>query len=69
MRSPRSCSAPEHKLIVQRMPYETGGARYRETARGQILGQHYFLRTVFDYLTLPELYKVAALDASNELRF
>lgn len=29
---------PEHALTAQRIPYETGVARYREIARGQILG-------------------------------
>lgn len=29
---------PEHELTEQRVPYETGVARYREIARGQILG-------------------------------
>jgi NAD(P) transhydrogenase len=104
--------APEHELTQQKVPYETGVARYREIARGQILGDHdgmlkmlfhredhrllgvhcigtgatelvhigqavlglgggldYFLRTVFNYPTLAECYKVAALDASNKLRF
>jgi NAD(P) transhydrogenase len=102
---------PEHALTAQKIPYETGVARYREIARGQILGDHsgmfkmlfhredrrllgihcigtgatelihvgqavlglgggldYFLRTVFNYPTLAECYKVAALDASNKLR-
>ena len=92
------------------MPYETGVARYREIARGQILGDDsgffkmlfhresrqllgvhtigsgatelihigqavlglgggldYFLQTVFNYPTLAECYKVAALDAANKL--
>jgi len=31
-------------------------------------GLEYFLRTVFNYPTLAECYKVAALDASNKLR-
>jgi NAD(P) transhydrogenase len=104
--------APEHELTAQKVPYETGVARYREIARGQILGDHsgmfkmlfhredrrllgihcigtgatelvhvgqavlglgggldYFLRTIFNYPTLAECYKVAALDASNKLRF
>jgi NAD(P) transhydrogenase len=104
--------APEHELTAGRVPYETGVARYREIARGQILGDHggmfkmlfhrddrrllgihcigtgatelvhvgqavlglgggldYFLSTVFNYPTLAECYKVAALDASNKLRF
>jgi NAD(P) transhydrogenase len=30
--------APEHELTAGRVPYETGVARYREIARGQILG-------------------------------
>ena len=92
------------------MPYEIGIARYREIARGQILGDDsglfkmlfhredrrllgahaigtqatelihigqavlglgggldYFMRTVFNYPTLAECYKVAALDAANKL--
>ena len=103
--------APEHELTGRKVPYETGVARYREIARGQILGDHsglfkmlfhrddrrllgvhaigtgatelvhigqavlglgggidYFLGTVFNYPTLAECYKVAALDAHNKLR-
>ncbi|MGH7353404.1 MAG: Si-specific NAD(P)(+) transhydrogenase [Candidatus Rokuibacteriota bacterium] len=30
--------APEHELTEKRVPYETGIARYREIARGQIVG-------------------------------
>lgn len=102
--------APEHELTEKKIPYETGIARYREIARGQILrddsgllkmlfhrqdrrllgahvigtgatelihigqavmglegGLQYFLDTVFNYPTLAECYKVAALDASNKL--
>ena len=29
---------PEHELTERKVPYETGVARYREIARGQILG-------------------------------
>ena len=104
--------APEHELTAHKVPYETGVARYREIARGQILGDDsgmfkmlfhredrrllgvhcigtgatelvhvgqavlglgggldYFLQTVFNYPTLAECYKVAALDASNKVRF
>ncbi len=100
----------EEQLTEERVPYETGVARYKEIARGQILGDEsgflkllfhrqtrevlgvhiigtgatellhigqavlrlgggldYFLRTVFNYPTLAECYKVAALDASNKL--
>ena len=100
----------EHELTAAKVPYETGIARYREIARGQILGDDsgllkllfhrethellgvhaigtgatelihigqavlrlsggldYFLQTVFNYPTLAECYKVAALDASNKL--
>lgn len=103
--------APEHELTEKKVPYETGTARYREIARGQILGDDsgflkmlfhredrrllgvhalgtgatelihigqavlalgggldYFMDTVFNYPTLAECYKVAALDASNKLR-
>lgn len=102
--------APEHELTEKRVPYESGLARYREIARGQILGDDtgllkmlfhredrrllgvhaigtgatelihigqavlglgggldYFLKTVFNYPTLAECYKVAALDAANKL--
>jgi len=102
--------APEHELTEKKVPYETGVARYREIARGQILGDDsgllkilihredrrllgvhaigtgvtelihigqavlglgggldYFLETVFNYPTLAECYKVAALDVSNKL--
>jgi NAD(P) transhydrogenase len=101
----------ERTLTAERVPYETGVARYREIARGQILGDEsgflkllfhredrrllaahclgsgatelvhigqavlslgggldYFLESVFNYPTLAECYKVAALDAGNKLR-
>ena len=101
---------PEHELTDEKIPYETGIARYREIARGQILGDDtgmlklivhrdtrqllgvhaigtgatelihigqavlrlgggldYLLNTVFNYPTLAECYKVAALDAHNKL--
>ena len=101
---------PGKQLTEDRIPYESGIARYREIARGQILGDDsglfkmlfhredrrllgvhiigtgatellhigqtvmglgggldYFLRTVFNYPTLAECYKVAALNASNKL--
>jgi methylene-fatty-acyl-phospholipid synthase len=32
--------APEHELTGRRVPYESGVARYREIARGQIPGDH-----------------------------
>lgn len=100
----------EQDLTRENVPYETGIARYRETARGGIMGDHsglfkmlfhrekhrllgvhgigtgatelihvgqavmgmgggldYFLKTVFNYPTLAECYKVAALDAYNKL--
>jgi NAD(P) transhydrogenase len=102
--------ATEHELTNDRVPYEVGVARYREIARGQILGDEsgffkmlfhredrrllgvhiigtgatellhigqtvfglgagldYFLETVFNYPTLAECYKVAALNAANRL--
>ncbi len=102
--------ATEKDLTEKKIPYEIGIARYREIARGQILGDDsglfkmlfhredrrllgvhiigtgatellhigqavmrlgggldYFLETVFNYPTLAECYKVAALDASNKL--
>jgi len=101
--------SPEHALTEHRIAYETGVARYREIARGQILGDDsglfkmlflrdtgqllgvhaigtgatelihigqavlglgggldYFLQTVFNYPTLAECYKVAALNAANK---
>ncbi len=103
--------ATEKELTDSKIPYETGVARYREIARGQILGDSsgffkmlfhretrrllgvhvlgtsatelihigqavlalgagldYFVETVFNYPTLAECYKVAALDAANKLR-
>lgn len=102
--------SPEHALTKAKVPYEVGIARYREIARGQILGDDsgflkllfhrqdrrllgvhiigtgatellhigqavlglgggldYFLSTVFNYPTLAECYKVAALNAANKL--
>jgi NAD(P) transhydrogenase len=103
--------ANEEELTARRVPFETGVARYREIARGQILGDldcmlklivhletrhilgvwclgtqatelvhigqavmalggtlDYFLDNVFNYPTLAECYKVAALDGYNKLR-
>jgi len=100
----------EESLTKDHIPYEVGMARYREIARGvilgdesgllkmlfhrdshQLLGVHaigtgatelihigqvvlsmgggldYFLKTVFNYPTLAECYKVAAFDAYNKL--
>ncbi|MFQ5469829.1 MAG: Si-specific NAD(P)(+) transhydrogenase [Gammaproteobacteria bacterium] len=100
----------EQELTERKIPYETGVARLRETARGQImgldsgllkmifsledhrlLGVHilgegatelihigqavfvmggkldYFIENVFNYPTLAEAYKVAALDAWNRI--
>jgi NAD(P) transhydrogenase len=102
--------ATEQELTKARVPYEIGVARYREIARGSIVGDEsgffkmlfhrdsrrllgvhiigtgatellhigqavlklgggldYFLQTVFNYPTLAECYKVAALDAYNKL--
>jgi len=101
----------EESLTADSIPYEVGISRYRELARGQILGDShgmlkllvspddrrllgvhvlgtsatelvhigqavmgsggtvdYLVNTVFNYPTLAESYKVAALDASNKLR-
>ena len=101
----------ELELTEQAIPYEVGLSRYRELARGQIVGDSYgmlkllvhtetrallgvhifgtgatdlvhigqavmgcrgtvdyLLDTVFNYPTLSEAYKVAALDASNKMR-
>ena len=62
--------ANEAELTAQGVPYETGVARYREIARGHILGGtlEYFVRNVFKYPTLAECYKVAALDGMNKMR-
>ncbi len=100
----------EQELTEQKVPYEVGIARLRETARGQIMGLNdgllkilfgledrrvlgvhilgegstelihigqaalalggtltFFLENVFNYPTLAEAYKVAALDAWNRL--
>src|SRR5262249_44480686 len=102
----------EEALTARKVPYETGIARFREIARGQILGDDsgmfkmifhrdagrllgahcigttatelihigqavlglgggldYFLRTVFNYPTLAECYKVAAYNAANKLQY
>jgi NAD(P) transhydrogenase len=100
----------EEKLTAEAVPYEVGVSRYRELARGQILGDtygmlkllvsptdhtilgvhvlgtnatevvhigqtvmglggtvDYLVDAVFNYPTLAESYKVAALDARNRL--
>ncbi|MBA2559453.1 MAG: Si-specific NAD(P)(+) transhydrogenase [Propionibacteriales bacterium] len=101
----------EAELTAEAIPYEIGLSRYRELARGQIVGDSYgmlklivhaedrsilgvhifgtdatdlvhigqavmgcggtvdyLVNTVFNYPTLSEAYKVAALDATNKLR-
>ena len=101
----------EESLTADNIPYEIGISRYRELARGQILGDQvgvlkllvspddrkllgvhafgtsatelvhigqtlmglggtvdYLIDLVFNYPTLAESYKVAALDATNKLR-
>ncbi len=101
----------EDELTENRTPFEVGIARYRELARGQIIGDSYgmlkllvspedrrllgvhvfgtgateivhigqtvmgcggtvdyLVDTVFNYPTLAESYKVAALDAMNKMR-
>ena len=101
----------EAELTAESVPYEVGLSRYRELARGQIVGDSYgmlkllvhakdrsllgvhvfgtgatdlvhigqavmgcggtvdyLVDTVFNYPTLSESYKVAALDATNKLR-
>ena len=103
--------ATESELTAESVPYEVGLSRYRELARGQIVGDSYgmlklivhaversilgvhifgtgatdlvhtgqavmgcggtvdyLVNTVFNYPTLSEAYKVAALDATNKLR-
>ncbi len=100
----------EEQLTAEAVPYEVGISRYRELARGQILGDshgllklivsledhsilgvhvlgtgatelvhigqavmaaggtvHQLVESVFNYPTLAESYKVAALDAANKL--
>jgi NAD(P) transhydrogenase len=101
----------EEELTTESIPYEVGVSRYRELARGQIVGDpygmlkllvhsedrsllgvhvfgtaatdlvhigqavmgcggtvDYLVDTVFNYPTLSEAYKVAALDVANKLR-
>ena len=101
----------EEELTKGAIPYEAGIARYKEIARGQLLGDDtgmmkiliqpenrlilgvhiigagatelihigqavmafdgridYFINNVFNYPTLAECYKVAALDGVNKLR-
>ncbi|GGT16862.1 Si-specific NAD(P)(+) transhydrogenase [Streptomyces chromofuscus] len=101
----------EDQLTEDRVPFEVGVSRYRELARGQIIGDShgvlkllvspedrtllgvhcfgtgatelihigqsvmgcggtvdYLVDAVFNYPTLAESYKVAALDATNKLR-
>ncbi len=100
----------EEKLTAEAIPYEAGIAYYKETARGQLLGDdigmlkllihqeskavlgvhiigtnatelvhigqcaiafkataEYFVNTVFNYPTLAECYKIAALNGLNKL--
>jgi NAD(P) transhydrogenase len=102
----------EDELTESRTPFEVGVSRYRELARGQIVGDSYgmlkllvspddhtilgvhvfgtgatelvhigqtvmgcggtvdyLVDTVFNYPTLAESYKVAALDAMNKMRY
>ncbi|HEY9350897.1 MAG TPA: Si-specific NAD(P)(+) transhydrogenase [Acidothermales bacterium] len=105
------CGKTEDQLTQSSVPYEVGISRYRELARGQIVGDSYgmlkllvstdtrhllgvhvfgtnaselvhtgqaimtcggridhLVDTVFNYPTLSEAYKVAALDAFNKMR-
>lgn len=105
------CGQTEDELTSSSVPYEVGISRYRELARGQIVGDSYgmlkllvstetrrllgvhifgsqatelvhlgqaimtcngtvdqLVDTVFNYPTLSEAYKVAALDAVNKMR-
>jgi NAD(P) transhydrogenase len=105
------CGQTEDQLTESSVPYEVGISRYRELARGQIIGDSYgmlkllvstqnrhllgvhvfgssatelvhlgqaimtcggtvdqLVDTVFNYPTLSEAYKVAALDAVNKMR-
>jgi NAD(P) transhydrogenase len=105
------CGQTEDALTTSSVPYEVGISRYRELARGQIIGDSYgmlkllvstetkhllgvhvfgshatelvhlgqaimtcggtvdqLVDTVFNYPTLSEAYKVAALDAVNKMR-
>jgi NAD(P) transhydrogenase len=105
------CGQTEDVLTKSSVPYEVGISRYRELARGQIIGDSYgmlkllvstetkhllgvhvfgshatelvhlgqaimtcggtvdqLVDTVFNYPTLSEAYKVAALDAVNKMR-
>ncbi len=105
------CGQTEDELTSSSVPYEVGISRYRELARGQIIGDSYgmlkllvntenrkllgvhvfgshatelvhlgqaimtfggvvdqLVDTVFNYPTLSEAYKVAALDAVNKMR-
>jgi NAD(P) transhydrogenase len=105
------CGQTEDSLTSSAVPYEVGISRYRELARGQIIGDSYgmlkllvstdsrrllgvhvfgsqatelvhlgqaimtcngtvdqLVDTVFNYPTLSEAYKVAALDAVNKIR-
>ncbi len=99
----------EEEVQERNIPYECGNALFRETSRGQIMGNHgflkaifslktrrllgvhivgegatelihigqavinykgkidYFVENVFNYPTLAEAYKVAALDAWNRM--
>src|SRR4051794_34069075 len=105
------CGQTEDELTKSSVPYEVGISRYRELARGQIVGDSYgmlkllvstetrqllgvhlfgssatelvhigqaimtcngtvdhLVDTVFNYPTLSEAFKVAALDAANKMR-
>lgn len=105
------CGLTEDELTTSSIPYEVGISRYRELARGQIVGDSYgmlkllvstqtrhllgvhvfgtgatelvhigqavmtcggtvdhLVNTVFNYPTLSEAYKVAALDVVNKMR-
>src|SRR5262249_35402954 len=102
---------PQDQLTAESVPFEVGVSRYRELARGQIIGDSYgvlkllvsledrtllgvhvfgtgatelvhigqavmgcggtidyLVDAVFNYPTLAESYKVAALDATNKMR-
>jgi hypothetical protein len=61
-----------YRYPCDKIPYEVGISRHRESGPGpdhrRLVRHVEAAHAVFDYPTLAESYKVAAMDAMNEIR-
>jgi NAD(P) transhydrogenase len=71
--------ATERELTARRVPHEVGHSAFKSLAHTQIVGQtimaqpppgntlRYFIGTTFNYPTMAEAYRMAALHGMNRL--